>query len=730
MPDADLVTGVGLEPVGITASMAADSVVAQPPPCDDEAPLPQRSEAESASKADAATFSFLQFVRFCGSGLLMSVSYLDPGNLEADIQVGVQAGYTLLWWFLLCAVLFGFVVQSLAGQLGIVTGADLAQHCGKRYPKYARWLLWILIEIAIVGADIQETIGSAIAISILTSGTVPLWAGCIIVSVTAFMLLLLQGFGYRQLELVFGLFIALEAAALATNFFQAGVPAKSIFLGMVYPRLSGATVPVAVGALGALVMPYNVFFQSSIVLSRSHAKGLLAGLNPKEESPSAPSDTGPDETSGSGSGEGLNGGPDGGPKERLDGESNQGLARGTADANGSDARVAGPEQGAVCAGAEAVAVAAPETGSDSGSGCEAVGTRLRRWWKTGRSGSGGEEVEAAVRRGAMVATVHDALVATPRGALAAKPDESNSPGMLAVLRRTLMFGGGSSSSDSFDEAEKPLTPTRLLLTYMRIENAVVLFVAFVINLFVVCVFAKAFYDPAADPPVEIGLQSAGDFLAEEFGDSFRTIWAVGLFASGQVATISLTYAGQLVMAGLLGIVVQAGPRMLATRCVALVPTVVLAVAFESTNTFDKVAQTLNVVQALVLPFALLPVIHMTANASVMGGGVAKSGLGRCGRGWTIASGAIAAAVTGVNMYLLATLLGEAAVGPPGGSWAMVTIAVVGIYFSLVAYYAIGPDNVPAVIARTRKDARMVATWVRSKIPLRRLDPETMLEVHW
>ncbi len=181
-------------------------------------------------KGEKEAFSALQFMKFCGSGLLMSVSFLDPGNLEADIQVGVQTGYDLLWWYFICAVLFGFAFQCLAGQLGIVTGEDLAQHCGKRYPWPARILLWVLMEVAIVGADIQETIGSAIAISILSGGMLPLWAGCILISITAFLLLLLDRFGYRQLEAVFAVFIGVEAIALGINFVKAKVCASGCWL--------------------------------------------------------------------------------------------------------------------------------------------------------------------------------------------------------------------------------------------------------------------------------------------------------------------------------------------------------------------------------------------------------------------------------------------------------------------------------------------------------------------
>lgn len=121
-------------------------------------------------------------------------------------------------------------------------------------------LLWILLELAIVGADIQETIGSAIALSILSGGAIPLWAGCILISISAFLLLLLDRFGFRQLEIVFLVFTSVEAIALGINFFSAQIPPIPVIEGLVIPQLSSRTLPLAVGALGALVMPYNLFF--------------------------------------------------------------------------------------------------------------------------------------------------------------------------------------------------------------------------------------------------------------------------------------------------------------------------------------------------------------------------------------------------------------------------------------------------------------------------------------
>jgi NRAMP (natural resistance-associated macrophage protein)-like metal ion transporter len=122
----------------------------------------------------------------------------DPGNLEADIRVGITARYSLLWWFAICVLCFGFAFQALSGKVGLVTGRDLAYNIGLKYPAFARILLYALLEASLIAADIQETVGCALALQILSSGTIPLWAGCIVVSVAAFLMLQLDRFSFRS----------------------------------------------------------------------------------------------------------------------------------------------------------------------------------------------------------------------------------------------------------------------------------------------------------------------------------------------------------------------------------------------------------------------------------------------------------------------------------------------------------------------------------------------------
>lgn len=124
-------------------------------------------------------FSWKKLWKYTGPGFLMSIAFLDPGNLEGDLQAGAVSGYSLLW-LLLWSTLMGLLIQLLSGRIGVVTGRHMAEICRDEYPYWAILLLWFMAEIALIAADIQEVIGSAIAIKILSNGGVPLWAGVLI----------------------------------------------------------------------------------------------------------------------------------------------------------------------------------------------------------------------------------------------------------------------------------------------------------------------------------------------------------------------------------------------------------------------------------------------------------------------------------------------------------------------------------------------------------------------
>lgn len=132
----------------------------------------------------------------------MSIAFLDPGNIESNLQAGNAAQYKLLW-VLLWSTFLGLLVQRLSARIGVVTGMHLAQLCKRRYPKVPRLLLWIMMEIAIIGSDMQAVIGTAISISILSNRTIPLWGGVIITILDTLTFLFIDKYGLRKLEAFF-----------------------------------------------------------------------------------------------------------------------------------------------------------------------------------------------------------------------------------------------------------------------------------------------------------------------------------------------------------------------------------------------------------------------------------------------------------------------------------------------------------------------------------------------
>lgn len=136
----------------------------------------------------------------------MSIAYLDPGNIESDLQSGVVARYRLLW-ILLYSTILGLLIQILSARLGVVTGKHLAELCYQRYRKLPRLGLWIMTEIAIIGSDMQEVIGTAVAIYMISNRIIPLWLGVILTILDTLTFLFLDKYDLRKLEGFFGFLI-------------------------------------------------------------------------------------------------------------------------------------------------------------------------------------------------------------------------------------------------------------------------------------------------------------------------------------------------------------------------------------------------------------------------------------------------------------------------------------------------------------------------------------------
>jgi manganese transport protein len=207
---------------------------------------------------------------FAGPGYLVAVGYMDPGNWATDLAGGSQFGYTLLSVILL-SNLMAILLQGLASKLGIVTGRDLAQACRDHYSKPVAFGLWILCEIAIAACDLAEVIGSAIALNLLFG--LPLPWGIAVTSLDVLLILLLQNKSFRLLEaLVVGL-IVLIAGCFLFEIVISRPDLVEVVKGFV-PRPSILTNPdqlyIAIGILGATVMPHNLYLHSSVVQTRRY----------------------------------------------------------------------------------------------------------------------------------------------------------------------------------------------------------------------------------------------------------------------------------------------------------------------------------------------------------------------------------------------------------------------------------------------------------------------------
>lgn len=210
--------------------------------------------------------SWKNFFAYLGPGFLVCIAYIDPGNFQTDLQAGAQYKYGLLWIILL-ASFAALLIQSLAANLGVVTGKHLAEHCRKEYAKVPNFLLWILAEVAIVACDIPEVIGTAFALNMLFK--IPLWCGVLITGFSTLILLLLQQYGVRKLEILIAFLVFTIVVCFCVELGYAKPNSSEVLEGLFVPQLKGTgATKLAISLLGAMVMPHNLFLHSALVLSR------------------------------------------------------------------------------------------------------------------------------------------------------------------------------------------------------------------------------------------------------------------------------------------------------------------------------------------------------------------------------------------------------------------------------------------------------------------------------
>jgi len=201
---------------------------------------------------------------FAGPAYLVSVGYMDPGNWATDLEGGARFGYRLLW-VLVMSNAMAILLQTLSARLGIVSGRDLAQACRETYPRPVNLALWSLCEIAVAACDLAEVLGAAIGLNLLFH--IPLLAGVLLTAADTLLLLWFQGFGIRTLEAFVLSLIVTMGGCFAIEIFWAKPSVPEMLTGLL-PRLDGNSLYIAIGILGATVMPHNLYLHSALVQTR------------------------------------------------------------------------------------------------------------------------------------------------------------------------------------------------------------------------------------------------------------------------------------------------------------------------------------------------------------------------------------------------------------------------------------------------------------------------------
>jgi manganese transport protein len=213
-----------------------------------------------------------RLLAFSGPGYMVSVGYMDPGNWATDLAGGSKFGYTLLS-VIMISNLMAILLQGLSARLGIATGRDLAQACRAAYPRPVGWLLWVACELAIIACDLAEVIGTAIALKLLFG--IPLVGGAILTALDAFLVLMLMSRGFRYLEAFIIALLFIIALCFGAQIVLAAPPVAAVLGGFV-PSSAIVTNPemlyIAIGIIGATVMPHNLYLHSSIVQTRAYER--------------------------------------------------------------------------------------------------------------------------------------------------------------------------------------------------------------------------------------------------------------------------------------------------------------------------------------------------------------------------------------------------------------------------------------------------------------------------
>ena len=233
---------------------------------DRPASLSARTAAAASELLAGRRAGLRAYLAFVGPAVVASIAYMDPGNFATNIQAGAKYGYGLLWVVLL-ANLIAMLFQALSAKLGIVTGRNLAEMCRDHFSQPVVWTMWMISEVAAMATDLAEFLGGAIGLSLLFS--IPLFYGMIVTGVIVYAILMFERFGFRPVELIIANLVAIIALCYLIEMFIAPIDWRSAALHTVLPQITDAqALLLAVGIIGATVMPHAVYLHSGLTQAR------------------------------------------------------------------------------------------------------------------------------------------------------------------------------------------------------------------------------------------------------------------------------------------------------------------------------------------------------------------------------------------------------------------------------------------------------------------------------
>lgn len=215
---------------------------------------------------------FARLLPFMGPAFIASVAYVDPGNFATNITGGARFGYTLLW-VIVASNLMAMLIQALSAKLGIATGRNLAEQCRDNFPKPVVWFMWGLMELVAMSTDLAEFLGAALGFNLLFG--VPLWLAGLMTALATFIILGLERYGFRPLELVISGFVGAVAVSYVIETILDRPDWGSVAFHAVVPQFAGPeSITIAAGILGATVMPHAIFLHSALTQGRIVVKDV------------------------------------------------------------------------------------------------------------------------------------------------------------------------------------------------------------------------------------------------------------------------------------------------------------------------------------------------------------------------------------------------------------------------------------------------------------------------